>query len=141
MELAVGLARCLHGMPPCQALARDLGRIGQRLDEPPTVNGWPNGADWINTITLAARLRLSRDLLNGAGDYRNTLDPWRIAADHGCKTAADAAKFWLNLLVQDPLSPASVRPILEAARQATAGPEALRRIVSSIVSLPEFQLN
>ena len=141
VELAVGLARCLQGVPPCQALARDLGRLGQRLDEPPTVHGWPDGPNWINTITLAARVRLSRELVSGSDDYGSGLDPWRIAVDRGCKTALDATNFWLGLLVQDSLAPASVRPILEAARQAAADPAALRRIVSRVISLPEFQLN
>jgi len=141
VDLAVGLARSLKGVPPCPALASDLGRLGQRLDEPPTVHGWPTGTDWINSISLAARLRLSRDLLSGSGEYGNSLDPWRPAADHGCKTVADAAKFWLDLLLQDQLSPGSARPILEAAQQAKTGAAGLRPILASITSRPEFQLH
>jgi hypothetical protein len=141
VDLAVGLARSLHGIPPGQALVRDLGSLGQSLADPPTIHGWPTGADWINTISLAGRLRLSHQLLHGKGAYKHGLDPWGIARQHGCQTATDAAQFWLSLLVPGQLSPAVARTIVEAAEQAEPGTDALRRVVGNLVSLPEFQLN
>ena len=141
VDLAVGMARSMQTMLPGQALARDLGNLGQRLDEPPTVQGWPTGCDWINTITLAGRLRLSRDLVGGGGGYGKGVDLWRIAADHGAKTTVDAVKLWLEVLVQDQPSSTAVQPIVAAATQTAADPAAVSRAVSSIVSLPEFQIN
>lgn len=141
VDLAVGIARSLQTLPPGQALARDLGNLGQRLDEPPTVRGWPAGCDWINTITLAGRVRLSRDLVGASGGYGKGVDPWRLAAAHGAKTTGEAVKLWLEVLLQDQVSSLSVQPLLPAAAPIGTDPAAVLSALTEMVSLPEFQIN
>ncbi len=141
VELAVGLARGLEGTPPCLPLASDLGRLGQQLSEPPTARGWPTGSDWINTISLGARLQLGQDMLNGSREYGKGLDPWPTAEKQGCRTVAEATQFWLELLLQNQLPASSVRTLIEAAQRERPGSSAARRIVTSILCQPEFQLN
>ena len=141
VELAVGLARSLEAVPPTVPIARDLVNLGQRLDEPPTVHGWTGGVDWINSITIASRLKLCRSMLEGSGDYGKGLDPWAVAERHGPPAAPAAAQLCLDLLVQNQLASATRDEILGQATASKLTPERLRGIVAAIVSQPEFQLS
>src|SRR5262249_37806834 len=46
-ELAVSTARLLDQKVEGQAIASQLGRMGQELFQPPNVKGWPGGEQWI----------------------------------------------------------------------------------------------
>jgi uncharacterized protein (DUF1800 family) len=140
VELAVGLARSFEASPPTVPMARDLVSLGQRLDEPPTVGGWTGGVDWINTITIASRLKMCRSMLDGSDGYGNPLDPTQAASRHGHTNPSAAAQFWMDVLLQDQLPSASRREILERAAGSSPSPAALREVVATLVSLPEFQL-
>lgn len=140
VELAVGLARSLEAAAPTVPIARDLVNLGQRLDEPPTVHGWTGGVDWINSITIASRLKLCRAMLEGSAGHGKGLDPWAVAERHGKSTPATAAQFWLDLLVPDPLPPATREGILRLAADATTPAERMRGVAAAIVSQPEYQL-
>ena len=140
VELAVGLARSLEAIPPTGPIARDLVALGQRLDEPPTVHGWTGGVDWINSITIASRLKLCRSLLEGSGDYGKGLDPAPVAERHGKTAPPAAAQFWVDLLVPDQLASATREEILKLAAGPGLAPGRLRGIVAAILSQPEYQL-
>ena len=141
VELAIGLARSLETAPPTVPIARDLVNLGQRLDEPPTVHGWTGGVDWINSITIASRLKLCRTMLEGSAGHGKGLDPWALAEHHGKTTPATAAQFWLDLLVPDGLPTATRAEILQLAAGAAPVPERMRALVAAIVSQPEYQLS
>ena len=141
VELAVGLARSLGASPPTVPMARDLVNLGQRLDEPPTVGGWTGGVDWINSITVALRLKMCRSMLDGSSDYGNALDPAQVASRHGHTNPPAAAQFWMDTLLQDQLPSPSRGAILERAAGSSASPASLREVVATLVSRPEFQLS
>jgi hypothetical protein len=140
VELVVGLARSLETTPPTLPIARDLVNLGQPLDEPPTVRGWMGGTHWINTITLAARLRLCHSLLEGSGDYGQGSDPSAVAERRVKGGARAAAQFWLDVLAQDQLSPATRDQILRLAEGSSPIRARLRAVVAAIVSQPEYQM-
>jgi uncharacterized protein (DUF1800 family) len=141
VELAVGLARSFETTPPMVPIARDLVNLGQRLDEPPTVNGWTGGIDWINSITIASRLKMCRSMLDGSGDYGNRFDPAPVAERHGKPAGPAAAQYWLDVLVQNQLPSATREEILKVSAGSPNASERLRGIVAAIISQPEYQLS
>lgn len=141
VELAIGLARSLEAAPPTVPIARDLGNLGQRLDEPPTVQGWTGGVDWINSITIGLRLKMCRSMLEGTDGYGKGLDPRPIPERHGRATAPAAAQFWLDVLVQNRLRSAARDEVLKLATRSQPASERMRAIVAAVVSQPEYQLS
>ena len=140
VELAVGLARTLEASLPTAPMARDVARLGQQLDEPPTVSGWTGGVDWINSITVAWRLALCRSIVEGSNGYGDALDPGKVASRHGRTNPTAAAQFWVDVLLQDQLLPAARRQILEQVTGPAPAPTRMREVVAALVSQPEFQL-
>jgi len=137
VELVVGLVRSLEGGLPSTVVCADLADLGQRLDEPPTVHGWVGGADWLNTITLAARTRLCGSLVHGSGPYGAGLDPAAIARRNGFETPDAQTRFLFDLLVPNPLPDTALRQI---APPPNATAESMRAVLGSIMAQPEFQL-
>jgi len=140
VELAVGLARSSEASFPTVPMAQDVARLGQRLDEPPTVGGWTGGVDWINSITMASRLNMCRSMLDGSGGYASALDPAQVASRHGREDPPAAAQFWMDVLLQDQLPSPSRAAILERAAGSSPSPASLREAVATLISQPEFQL-
>jgi uncharacterized protein (DUF1800 family) len=141
VELAVGLARSFEASPPTVPMARDLANLGQRLDGPPTVAGWAGGVDWINSITVALRLKMCRSMVDGSGGYGNALDPAQVAGRHGHTNPPAAAQFWMDVLLQDQLPSASRGEILKPTAASPPSPASLREVVATLVSRPEFQMS
>jgi uncharacterized protein (DUF1800 family) len=138
VELAIGLVRIMEGGVPSSVVAGELANLGQRLDAPPTVHGWSGGVDWLNTITMAARLQLCESLARGSGSYGAGLDPARVAAENGFHTPESQARFLIDLLLPGQLPDLAVRRIIEAAASPT---HSLRAVLETIVARPEFQLS
>jgi uncharacterized protein (DUF1800 family) len=66
VELIVGTARLFDVRPNEPRRLAALGRnLGQDLFDPPNVKGWPGGAAWITTSTLATRQQFLGRLLRG----------------------------------------------------------------------------
>jgi uncharacterized protein (DUF1800 family) len=142
VEFAVGIVHALEGMVSTTALAEDVAGLGQDLCHPPTVQGWPGGRHWIDSVTLTRRHNLASALLQGGDPYGNKLDPWAVAQRHGCADAASAAQFLLELFLQDDLDP-DVHEILLRNVQEDASTDkaaALDRLAQAAVTLPEYHL-
>lgn len=137
VELTVGLVRSLEGGMPTSRVAGELANLGQRLDAPPTMRGWAGGTDWLNSITLAARLKLCLEIVRGPGQYSVGLDPAKVAARHGFNSPDTQARFLLDLLVAGPLPESAIRSLNEAG---ATSPRPLRSLLETIVARPEFQL-
>lgn len=138
VDLAIGLLRSLEGGMPSSTLAEDLANLGQRLEAPPTVSGWPGGVNWINTISIAGRLRLCESLIRGSGAYGAGVDPGKVAAGNGLTTAKeDQTRFLMEVLLPLPIPAAVERDITDMADQ---GPGSLKRALEALVARPEFQL-
>lgn len=143
VELVLGLAKAMETVLPTQPLARDLAELGQALGAPPTSKGWPAGPAWLNPFTLTRRQNLTCRIVAGAEPYGGRVDPLALARRHGKKEPAQAAAFFLELLV-DGRVPAAVRQKLAGRPGALPGEKspaaAIRHLVCAITALPEFQL-
>ena len=66
-ELVVGTLRLVGGAefpaPGIGNLSRQIGYMGQDLLNPPSVEGWRTGADWINSASLIRRVNFAADLV------------------------------------------------------------------------------
>jgi uncharacterized protein (DUF1800 family) len=65
IEWMVGALRQLQIKPEAQWL-RELSSLDQVPFRPPSVGGWPSGAQWLTTFSAQTRLRLSEVLANKA---------------------------------------------------------------------------
>lgn len=64
--LAIGALKAMHTpLPEADLLLGALQVMGQELFFPPDVNGWPGGADWINSNTLLVRYNFANFLMHG----------------------------------------------------------------------------
>ena len=145
VDYAVGMARSLEALIPTQQIHKDLAGLGQRLYHPPTVEGFVGGRYWINDASLAGRHNLADAMLHGAEPYGNKLNPWAVAQRHQCASASSAAKFLVDLFLQDDLGREQRAALLDAAH-GVAAPGAdredvtLRRFTHSLATLAEFNL-
>jgi len=142
VEFAVGIVHALEGMVSTTALAEDVAGLGQDLCHPPTVQGWPGGQHWIDSVTLTRRHNLVSALLQDGDPYGDKLDPWAVAQRHGGADAESAAQFLLELFLQDDFDPGVRKILLRSAREeaSTDKVAALDRLACAAVTLPEYHL-
>ncbi|SHM20850.1 DUF1800 domain-containing protein [Hymenobacter psychrotolerans] len=138
--------------------------LGQTLFEPPNVAGWPGGRNWIDSSSLLYRLQLPSVLLKNAAfnvalkQDENDIAPNLTRADRTfqqqvkatvklgpvqallAKTPPARQLAQLSeLLLQTPIRPENLALIQQAADKVPAE-ERLRTMVTSLLSLPEYQL-
>ncbi len=66
VTLAIGSLKSMRCDLPADELTINALRVmGQDLFFPPDVNGWPGGADWINSNTLLVRYNFANFLMHG----------------------------------------------------------------------------
>lgn len=141
VELLIGLGRCLGMLLPTQSMADVLGRLGQRLDEPPTLRGWASGVHWINSMTLPTRMQVCRALLEGGEGFGKgvPVDSW--LGGQQAQDARDIAGRLGELLVPQGLTAEAQGRVVAAAGVTAMDATGLLRLMSCVVGLPEFQLN
>ncbi|MBD1395879.1 DUF1800 domain-containing protein [Pontibacter sp. JH31] len=139
--------------------------LGQELLQPPNVGGWPGGRNWIDSSTLAYRLRIGPALLQDAAlavylkpdddsepskPTNGRKDGLRIARAKASivglekrleKVSDDALVSSISqLLLQVPLKP-ETKQLIEQGIPATASrTEKIHQIAQYMLSLPEYQL-
>jgi len=76
VPLAIGALKSMRAqLPPDELILGALRVMGQDLFFPPDVNGWPGGADWINSNTLLIRYNFANFLMHGVSpDEFKTFD-------------------------------------------------------------------
>ncbi|GAA3923871.1 DUF1800 domain-containing protein [Hymenobacter algoricola] len=165
IELLAGIKRTLGlELENEQPLIVFQKALGQTLFQPPNVAGWPGGRNWIDSSSLVFRLQLPQVLLRNAEfsialkEDENDLAPSVSRADRTFRQqvkarvklaplsqllaqtapAAQAAQL-SRFLLQAPIRPENLALIQQAA---AAGPAdgRLRTMVTSLLSLPEYQL-
>jgi hypothetical protein len=141
VEYAVGLLRILE-VPRSRvnlpATASACARQGQELFAPPNVSGWDGGTSWINSGTLLERLNWANDVVWGNPEFGVApYDPIAWAKNHGIKPI-EAARLFIDIVLQDSLAPEARRLVLEAGRDGTA--DGLRKSLQRLLHCPEFQL-
>ncbi|GAB2949600.1 DUF1800 domain-containing protein [Hymenobacter coalescens] len=170
VELLVGLQRQAGLAPADgQKLVFWQKALGQTLFQPPNVAGWPGGRNWIDSSSLLLRLQLPQVLLKQAEvnialkEDDNDLAPQlprserllhsRAQAPHEAPVSlatvaalvqqvpADRQPAALaGFLLQAPLRPESQTLLQQAAAAGAAPAQRLRQQVSTLLSLPEYQL-
>ena len=155
VQLVVGSIRMLGlEMPAPRAVTGTLTQMGQVPFMPPNVRGWLGGRTWINTSTIFVRYnagvwltgghvpgvlqgRLTGKEIHLRTDTRKqddvNFDP--SAANNSVARLVDS---WLAALIQRPVE-AKQKQILADAISGT-GPNAERKLVQLIMSMPEYQL-
>ncbi|MBO0357041.1 DUF1800 domain-containing protein [Hymenobacter sp. BT186] len=165
IELLAGIKRTMGlQLPDDKPLIVFQKALGQTLFEPPNVAGWPGGRNWIDSSSLLYRLQLPSVLLKNAEfnvalkEDENDLKPQVSKADRTfrqqVKTTVKLTSVQTLLAETAPgqqaaklsefVLQASIRPENLALIQQTAdkAPEEgrLRTMVTSLLSLPEYQL-
>ncbi len=141
VEFALGAIRAMETGVSTIQLASDVGRLGQSLYAPPTVEGWQGGGYWINAVTMLERARFASLLFAAKGPYDGKVDPARIAERYGQTTGHAAGELLVRVLLQDDLPDAVRKSILDDASSKKKEVNAwLRKAAVQLVSAPEFQL-
>lgn len=155
IQLVIGTVRMLGlKMPPTPALQSAMNQMGQVPFMPPNVRGWPGGRMWINTSTLFIRYNtgvwlaggdvpaLSR--LNRKGDATGPLGARQATAvdfdPSAAGTPAEVVDAWVARLIQRPIDDDKKQVLANALGADASNPDAVRKVVQLIVSMPEYQL-
>jgi uncharacterized protein (DUF1800 family) len=145
VEFVVGTYKTLGLTAVDQSTLPALAQMGQRLFFPPSVAGWPGGANWLTSGTMIARQNFLARLLGS-----QTLDasPWLRGLPVASK---DAARVLAENVLQGDVAPASLFELdgyLSGAGGAALtklSPENYGQRVSGAVYLamssPAYQLN
>jgi hypothetical protein len=155
LQLVVGTVRMLGlKMPPEPAVLSALNQMGQLPMMPPNVRGWPGGHMWINTSTLFIRYNTGVWLAGGdvpaiarIGRKNNTGRPITNTSGDGVAfnpddsgSPAQIVDQWVDRLIQRPLDEDKKQVLIDALGAKPQNPDAQRRVVQLIVSMPEYQL-
>jgi uncharacterized protein (DUF1800 family) len=142
VEFALEIVRGMEGTVSTVRLGEDLGRLGQSLYNPPTIDGWHGGRHWINAATMTDRCNLANALLASQGRYGGKLDPGSLARSYGRKDPNSSAELLVSLFLQNDLSEDLREALWEVIPSSgdTAAPW-VRRFAANVVTLPEFQLS
>jgi uncharacterized protein (DUF1800 family) len=141
IELSAGLVRTLElprsALNPL-ALSATCDAQGQELFTPPNVEGWLGGKTWINSSSLLERTNWAADVIWGRSE--NGLTPFDPLAwaDQQELSPKQAAKAFLELLVQDDVSKEARQLALDAGQDGSV--DGLRRMLQLLANCPEFQL-
>ena len=154
-EFVVGTARLAGGysFPEVEdiTLALETGYMGQQLLDPPSVEGWHTGAEWINSATLMSRVNFASQLLADAErpGVRSIIE--RVRGQGAGVSPAEAVDACLDLM--GPLSVseqtrqqlvghvAAAGDLLWApASEAASAAERVRELLQLIVGTREYQL-
>ncbi len=152
VELAYGLARITDDWArPSRAvaeLATDTHYMGQSLLEPPSVEGWHEGPEWIDTACLVERInfasaRLARpdspgvarmlDRIVAAGPFKDPNDLVGAALD--ALGAIEVSPRTRQALLDQVTRAVSQAPPLDTDRQRAAALDLLQAVVAT----PDFQ--
>jgi uncharacterized protein (DUF1800 family) len=147
VELLVGTARTMQ-LPKVdyQNVRFLLAAMGQNLFDPPSVAGWAEGTDWINTTLLMARYSAVADLLK-----QTKPDLVALLKDEKLKNADDVVDHLVRRCLLVDLSAEKRQelikffgPLPPSSEWEKAGKEINARLVALLVLLltsPEFQVS
>jgi len=138
VELVATSIRSLDMETDGTGLARIMQRMGQRLFDPPSVEGWPGGPLWINSSTLLERVNFANRITTD----RLHFNPGDLLRQAGFANE-QAADFYVGLLL-DGAMPAEERAVLRdyahSALKVTEREAGLRAVVYLVLSSPDYQL-
>ena len=129
VQLMVGTSRQLGIALPVQGLRNSLQQMGQIPLMPPNVKGWPGGRMWINTSTLFVRYNAA--VMLAGGDVQGL---------RGGTSAEAVVDEWVDRLIHRPIDPSQRKVLIDSLAGRPDRPDAVRKMVQLIVSMPEYQL-
>jgi uncharacterized protein (DUF1800 family) len=152
-EVVVGTLRLVGGAefpaPGIGELSRQPGYMGQELLNPPSVEGWHTGAEWINSGSLARRINFTADLV---GDVTRPGIQSLITRlkDQGDLTAEQLVDGCLDLMGPLEVTPESRRELVDFAgedgqfrwdteEEAHSSTRRTSELLQLIVALREYQ--
>jgi uncharacterized protein (DUF1800 family) len=155
-EFVVGTVRLAggYGFPEVEdiTLALETGYMGQQLLDPPSVEGWHTGAEWINSATLMSRVNFASQLLADAErpGVRSIVERVRgLGAELSPAEAVDACLDLMGpLSVSEQTRQQLVGHVSAAgnllwapASEAASSAERVRELLQLIVGTREYQLS
>jgi hypothetical protein len=164
IQLVVGTTRLLElPSPEGRQISGPLHQMGQVPLMPPNVKGWPGGQLWINTSTLFVRYNTAVAMVGGGmgggvgggggggrgpifnrimeqrgGEQRGGQFNPEAVGPHG--TPEQVVDGWISRLIQRPVDDSKRQVLLDALGDQGDNPQAVKRMIQLIVSMPEYQL-
>ena len=140
VDYGVGMVRCCGARVSPVMLAEGIGRLGQVLLAPPSVEGWHGERSWITSATWILRANLASEVFASGKEFRFEPEPGEFfeAAASG-RERADLA---ITLLLDGDVSQTgrdSMRAL--AASRAGRGPGGNAALLHAVQSLPEAHLS
>lgn len=125
--------------------------MGMALLEPPDVNGWPSGPEWITSATMTKRIAWARLLFLGEQQSltrnRRRAPPFTAREFFKATTPAELGKELIKVLGAKP-SPAQEKVVIAAAMRASNGSltdqnfnSVAAETATVLFALPTFQLH
>ncbi len=145
-EFAIHAIRALKAKTNAKTLADYLETMGMELFEPPSVNGWSQGASWLSSGQFLARIEFAQALAAGRDSYLKLTPKKLIEVDS--PDAGAVVDQLTGLLGITARVPAGARQaVVEYFEGATnfADPVVLEKKVRGaivlLLSMPEFQVH
>lgn len=152
-EVVVGTLRLVGGFefpaPGIGNLAKQPGYMGQDLLNPPSVEGWHTGVEWINSGSLMKRINFAADVLGDTSrpGIRAILNRLKAQGDLTPEGFVDGC---LDLIGPLPVQPAVRQRLVEHAseggtvswgteQEASTSTKRVGEMLQLIASLREFQ--
>ena len=138
LDFVLGAVQSLGARVPPAALTRAIGKLGQVLLEPPSVEGWHQEKAWVNSATWLARTNVAADLCAGRAGL--ALRPGATELLRGTGSPEERAARAIDLLLDGDAAPASRAALLTLATEVGERPEAAASILQATLCLPEAHL-
>jgi uncharacterized protein (DUF1800 family) len=137
-DFTVGLVRSMGGHAAPSGLAVAMGRMGEVLLEPPSVEGWRGERAWMNSATWILRSNFASELCSGRR-YRARPSPDQLLA--GLDRPPDRADAAVLILLDGEVSGTGRQAIgAFADSPAARGPGGASALFHAVMTLPEAQL-
>ncbi|MGH8065255.1 MAG: DUF1800 domain-containing protein [Candidatus Entotheonellia bacterium] len=154
-ELVVGTVRLAggHRFPDVEdiQLALETGYMGQQLLDPPSVEGWHTGPEWINSATLMSRVNFASQQFADADKpgVRSIID--RVRTQGARVSPGDAVDVCLDLMGPLTVDKRTRQQLVDHVAAAgdldfetngdsASAPERIRELLQLIVATREYQL-
>ena len=152
-EVVVGTLRLVGGAefpgPDIGQLARQPGYMGQDLLNPPSVEGWHTGAEWINSGSLMRRVNFTADLVGDLDrpGVKALVERLRARGVSSPEEVVDTCLDLMGPLEVNPGTRDELRAFAaegddfgwDSAEQAQTSAERVSELLQLIVALREYQ--
>ena len=136
--------------PEMWSLHMQMGAMGQSLMDPPSVEGWHTGKEWIDGGTLMERINFASKLVSDPAAPGVQALTNRIAADGGSASPADLVEAALDYAGPLTVSEATRDALLDAARadgdlafdsdeSREASAKRVAQTLRLVIASPEYQ--